>query len=68
MKTLSADKSKVQIGVVPEEAALLLQGLEAQRAELGSIAEELIELLRAKGVRPPPSPDHIRTEFLGPEG
>ncbi len=53
--------------MVPEEAALLLQGLESQRAELGGIAEELIALLRAKGVRPPAAPDHLRTEFLGPE-
>ena len=41
---------------VPEPhivAAELLNGLETLRAELGSVADELIQLLRNAGVRPP---------------
>ena len=36
------------------EAADLLEGLEALREELGSVADELILLLREAGVTPPP--------------
>lgn len=36
------------------EAADLLEGLEALREELGSVADELIVLLRRAGVTPPP--------------
>ena len=36
------------------EAADLLEGLEALREELGSVAEDLILLLREAGVTPPP--------------
>jgi hypothetical protein len=35
-----------------KEAALLLQGLERQRDDLGPLAEDLIALLRSRGVRP----------------
>lgn len=35
------------------EAADLLEGLEALREELGSVADELIVLLRQAGVTPP---------------
>jgi len=35
------------------EAADLLEGLEALREELGSVADELILLLREAGVTPP---------------
>lgn len=38
------------------EAAELLKGLEALRAELGSIADELILMMRNAGVRPPNKP------------
>ena len=38
------------IRVEAKEAASLLQGLEAQRSELGVVAEELISLLRQAGV------------------
>lgn len=38
------------IRVEAKEAASLLQGLEAQRSELGVVAEELIWLLRQAGV------------------
>ena len=35
------------------EAANLLEGLEALREELGSIADDIILLLRDAGVKPP---------------
>lgn len=38
-------------------AAELLSGLELLRWELGSVAEELIALLRKAGIRPPGEPD-----------
>jgi len=39
-----------------KEAADLLEGLEALREELGSIADELIVLLRQAGISPPQDP------------
>lgn len=39
------------------EAADLLEGLEALREELGSLADELIVLLRQAGVTPPQDPN-----------
>ncbi len=46
-------RASVQIDLPVGEAALLLQGLEAQRGELGPLADELINLLRSKGVTTP---------------
>ena len=40
----------------PKQAADLLEGLEALREELGSVADEIIELLRRAGVTPPEDP------------
>jgi hypothetical protein len=68
VKITHNDKSHVKVGIEQNEASLLLQGLEEQRGELGAVAEELIKLLRSKGIVPPPNPDHIRTEYAGPEG
>ena len=67
MNISALDKQTVQIGMMPTEAAHLLEGLEAMRDELGEIADELISLLRSSGIEPPPKPDHIRTEYAGPE-
>lgn len=47
------DEISVRVNLFHGEAALLLQGLEAQREELGTLAEELIDLLRSKGVTTP---------------
>lgn len=47
------DGASVRVNLSHGEAALLLQGLEAQREELGSLADELIDLLRSKGVTTP---------------
>lgn len=44
--------NSARIGLHEGEAARLLQGLEAQRHELGALAEELIRLLRHAGVKP----------------
>ncbi|MES2365162.1 MAG: hypothetical protein ACYCY1_00905 [Sulfuriferula sp.] len=67
MNISALDKQTAQIGMLPTEAAHLLQGLEAMRDELGEIAEELINLLRGNGIEPPPKPEHVRTEYAGPE-
>ena len=45
--------TSVRISFLHGEVALLLQGLEAQREELGALAEELIDLLRSKGAAAP---------------
>lgn len=67
MNISAMDKQVAQIHLMPNEAAHLLEGLEAMREELGELAEELISLLRGSGVEPPRKPDHIRTEYAGPE-
>ena len=56
----------VRISMPASEAALLLLGLEEQREELGPLAEELIALLRGKGISPPVQ-DHVRVEYMGPD-
>ncbi|GCB02010.1 hypothetical protein SFMTTN_2826 [Sulfuriferula multivorans] len=53
--------------MLPTESAQLLEGLEAMRDELGEIADELISLLRDSGIELPPKPEHVRTEYAGPE-
>lgn len=49
-----------------KELALLLQGLERQRDDLGPLAEDLIALLRSRGVKPP-QPDDVASEPTAPE-
>lgn len=66
MKIKEMDKTSVSISVPTSEAAWLLQGLEEQRADLGPLADELIALLRDKGVKPPQA-HHFRMEYMGPE-
>jgi len=59
-----------ELGELAEELISLLRStgsLEAMRSELGELAEELISLLRSTGIEPTPAPDHIRTEYAGPE-
>lgn len=67
MNISALDKETTQISMLPNEAAHLLEGLEAMRGELGEIADELIGLLRSTGITLPDQPDHIRTEYAGPE-
>lgn len=50
MKSASRPRYSKRIGSEPKEALTLLHGLEAQRKELGNVAEELISLLREAGV------------------
>lgn len=50
MKHAILSDHAASIRVEAKEAASLLQGLEAQRSELGVVAEELISLLRQAGV------------------
>lgn len=49
-----------------DEATRLLQGLEIMRDELGSLAEELIALLRENGVTP--DTDHDQRDPYGYAG
>lgn len=67
MKITHLNSAGAGINLALGEASLLLQGLEEQREELGELAEDLISLLRSKGVVPPPIPHHIRSEYMGPE-
>lgn len=67
MNISALDKQTTQISMLPNEAEHLLEGLEAMRGELGEIAEELITLLRSTGITLPDPPDHIRTEYAGPD-
>ena len=60
------DKTSVRISVPMSDVAWLLQGLEEQRADLGPLADELIALLRDKGVQSPQA-QHFRMEYMGPE-
>lgn len=50
MKLSVLSNHAASIRIEAKEAASLLQGLEAQRDELGVVAEELILLLRQAGV------------------
>lgn len=50
MKLSMLDNHAASLRIEAKEAASLLQGLEAQRGELGVVAEELISLLRQAGV------------------
>lgn len=56
----------MHIELQAKEAAQLLEGLEAQREELGHVAEELISLLRGAGINPSGA-QPIRSEYAGPE-
>lgn len=53
--------------MAPSEAARLLEGLEALHEELGQVGEDLIALLRRKGITPPAKSGRGRTEYNGPE-
>ena len=66
MNLIDADKSAMHIELQAKEAAQLLEGLEAQREELGHVAEELISLLRGAGINPSGA-QPIRSEYAGPE-
>lgn len=50
MKLSMLSDHAASIRIEAKEAASLLQGLEAQRSELGVVAEELIALLRQAGI------------------
>lgn len=66
MDIKAMDKTGISISMPMSDAAWLLQGLEEQRADLGPIADELIALLREKGVKPPQA-HPFRMEYMGPE-
>ena len=63
---IEADTTQVTARLDVGEAAKLLQGLEAMEGEVGSLATELIQLLRSAGVPLPPAIS-VRTEYAGPQ-
>jgi hypothetical protein len=67
MKISAFNRNKVQVTMAPSEAARLLEGLEALHEELGQVGEDLIALLRRKGITPPAKSGRGRTEYNGPE-
>ncbi|MGH8671106.1 MAG: hypothetical protein ACREUA_03575 [Burkholderiales bacterium] len=67
MKLIDYTKTAARIRLDADEASHLLAGLETLRKEIGTGADELIALLRAAGISPPPTPSHIRTEYAGPQ-
>jgi hypothetical protein len=52
MNVSTFNKNKFSVKVRTDEASRLLDGLEIMRDDLGTLAEELIALLRENGVTP----------------
>ncbi len=63
---IEADGKQLTARLDAGEAAKLMRGLEGMQGEVGSLAGELIELLRAEGVPAAPS-GPLRTEYAGPQ-
>ena len=63
---IEADATRIAARLEADDAAKLLQGLEAMQEEVGSLAGELIQLLRAAGVVAPPV-GPARSEYAGPQ-
>ena len=63
---IEADAARIAARLDAGDAAKLLQGLEAMQEEVGSLAGELIQLLRAAGVVAPPA-GPLRSEYAGPQ-
>jgi hypothetical protein len=66
MSLVGRKTSPIQYPTGATNLSRLLAGLEAQRAELGELADDLIAALRGAGVTPPPRPGFIHGEFAGP--
>ena len=66
MMEIKADATGISVRLDADAAAKLLQGLEAMKDEVGSLAGELIQVLRAAGVAVPPG-GPVRTEYAGPQ-
>ena len=62
---MESDHDNIQVGLSTHQAALLLEGLEALRNELGQIGEDLIALLRDAGVSTLSEPDSHKLEEAG---
>jgi hypothetical protein len=67
MDVIAMDRNALRVNLADTEASRLLAGLESMRSELGLLADELITLLHAEGVRKPTPDEHIRFEYAGPE-
>lgn len=50
---MEPDNHQVHVDLESRQAALLLERLETLRDELGTVGEDLINLLRSAGVTPP---------------
>jgi len=61
------NKNELQVTLATSEAARLLEVLESLHEELGEVGEDLIVLLRRKGITPPAESVHRRTQHKGPE-
>lgn len=66
MRINHQDDKQVAIDVSPDKARDLLDGIIAHRDELGELGAELEQQLRAAGVEPTPTPEHIRYEYMPP--
>jgi len=60
------DGSKAVIKARYAKAQDLLDGLIANRDQLGDLGRELEQMLRDAGVEPSPEPDHVRYEYMPP--
>jgi len=67
MNISTFNKNKVQVTMATSEAARLLEGLEALHEELGQVGEDLIALLRRKGITPPAESGRGHTGHAEPE-
>lgn len=63
---IEADATKITARLDVSDAAKLLQGLEAMQEEVGGLAGELVQLLRAAGVVAPAG-GPFRIEYAGPQ-
>ena len=63
---IEADATRINARMNADAAAKLLQGLEAMKGEIGSLAGELIQILRTAGVSVP-ADGPVRTEYAGPQ-
>ena len=63
---IQADGKQLTAHLDAGEAAKLLRGLEGMQEEVGSLASELIAMLRAAGVVAAPE-GTIRSEYAGPQ-
>jgi len=62
---MEPDNHEAHVDKEPRQAALLLKRLETLRGELGTLGEDLINLLRSAGVVPLAEPDSVAKKKPG---